>query len=102
MHARFYDVLHFERDDYDKSSRGAVMITVPIMSVIRALTICAAACPGGDTMAANQYQTKAGYAALGLLRQQEPSVLLDATNADGKTVTLQLDRCGDVVWETAC
>lgn len=54
-----------------------------------------------DTAAANQRLSEAGYTALGLLRQQGPRVLLDATNPQGEAVTLELDRGGEVVRESA-
>ena len=35
------------------------------------------------------------------MRQEGPRVLLDATNPDGETVTLELDPQGQLVRETA-
>lgn len=57
--------------------------------------------PVVDTVAINQRLTEAGYDSFGLLRQEGPRLLLDATNPDGETVTLELDRQGEVVRETA-
>ena len=57
--------------------------------------------PQFDTVAANQRLTQAGYSAFGLMRQEGPRVLLDATNPDGETVTLELDPQGQLVRETA-
>ena len=54
-----------------------------------------------DTAAANQRLSEAGYTTLGLLRQQGPRVLLDATNPQGEAVTLELDRGGEVLRESA-
>lgn len=57
--------------------------------------------PAFDTVAANRQLTEAGYGAFGLMRQEGPRILLDATNPDGETVTLELDRDGVLVRETA-
>lgn len=57
--------------------------------------------PQFDTVAANQRLTQAGYSAFGIMRQEGPRVLLDATNPNGETVTLELDPQGQLVRETA-
>lgn len=54
-----------------------------------------------DTVAASQRLTEAGYTALGLLQRQGPRVVLDATNPQGEPVTLELDRNGELVRESA-
>ena len=54
-----------------------------------------------DTVAANQRLTEAGYTQFGLMRQQGPRLMLDATNPDGEAVTLELDLQGQLVRETA-
>lgn len=59
------------------------------------------AAPQFDTVEANQRLSQAGYTALGLLRQDGPRVLLDATNPQGEAVTLELDPRGQLVRETA-
>ncbi|CAM3089213.1 hypothetical protein PANO111632_02465 [Paracoccus nototheniae] len=57
--------------------------------------------PQFDTVAVNESLTGAGYSAFGLLRQDGPRVMLDATNPHGETVTLELDPEGEVLRETA-
>ncbi|WP_265499899.1 hypothetical protein [Paracoccus beibuensis] len=59
------------------------------------------AAPTIDTVAVNQRLTEAGYRQFGLLRQEGPRLLLDASNPNGEQVTLQLDPQGEVVRETA-
>ncbi|WP_405406117.1 hypothetical protein [Paracoccus sp. Ld10] len=54
-----------------------------------------------DAAAASQRLTEAGYSDLGTMQQKGPRVMLDATNPDGETVTLELDRQGQLVRETA-
>lgn len=60
-----------------------------------------AAAPDFDTVAAGQRLSDAGYTALGLLRQQGPRIILDATNPQGEAVTLELDRMGELIRESA-
>lgn len=54
-----------------------------------------------DAVAVNQRLTQAGYGSFGLLRADGPRLILEATNPQGETVTLELDRQGEVVRETA-
>ncbi|MGR3197979.1 MAG: hypothetical protein ACU0DM_04480, partial [Paracoccus sp. (in: a-proteobacteria)] len=54
-----------------------------------------------DTVAVNRRLSEAGYGQFGLLRQDGPRLLLDATNPDGEAVTLEFDPQGEVVRETA-
>lgn len=54
-----------------------------------------------DSVAVNQRLTQAGYGGFGFLRADGPRLILDATNPQGEAVTLELDRQGEVVRETA-
>ncbi|WEF25342.1 hypothetical protein [Paracoccus sp. S3-43] len=54
-----------------------------------------------DPVAVNQRLTQAGYSGFGFLRAEGPRLLLEATNPQGEAVTLELDRQGEVVRETA-
>lgn len=54
-----------------------------------------------DAVAVNQRLTAAGYTGFGFLRADGPRLLLEATNPQGEAVTLELDRQGEVVRETA-
>ena len=45
--------------------------------------------------------TQAGYQNFGFLRPNGPRVMLEATNPQGEAVTLELDRQGELVRETA-
>ncbi|VDS09683.1 hypothetical protein PARHAE_02889 [Paracoccus haematequi] len=54
-----------------------------------------------DSVAVNQRLTQAGYSGFGFLRAEGPRLLLEATNPQGEAVTLELDRQGEVVRETA-
>lgn len=62
----------------------------------------AAAVPADfDAVAVNRQLTEAGYKDFGLLRAAGPRLLLEATNPQGEAVTLELDRQGEVLRETA-
>ncbi|WP_295045568.1 hypothetical protein [uncultured Paracoccus sp.] len=54
-----------------------------------------------DTVAVNERLTQAGYTGFGFLRADGPRLLLEASNPQGEAVTLELDRQGEVVRETA-
>lgn len=54
-----------------------------------------------DAVAVNQKLTQAGYQNFGFLRPNGPRVMLEATNPQGEAVTLELDRQGELVRETA-
>lgn len=54
-----------------------------------------------DAVAVNQRLTQAGYSNFGFLRPEGPRLMLEATNPQGESVTLELDRQGEVVRETA-
>ncbi|WP_374299429.1 hypothetical protein [Paracoccus sp. (in: a-proteobacteria)] len=54
-----------------------------------------------DSVAVNQKLTQAGYKDFGFLRAEGPRLMLEATNPQGEAVTLELDRQGEVVRETA-
>lgn len=54
-----------------------------------------------DAVAVNRALTEAGYTNFGLLHADGPRMMLDATNPQNETVTLELDRQGEVVRETA-
>lgn len=54
-----------------------------------------------DAVAVNQRLAQAGYTGFGFLRADGPRVMLEATNPQGEAVTLELDRQGEVVRETA-
>lgn len=54
-----------------------------------------------DTVAVNQQLIQAGYGNFGILRAEGPRLMLEATNPQGEPVTLELDRQGEVVRETA-
>lgn len=56
---------------------------------------------GFDAVAVNRKLTQAGYKDFGFLRAQGPRLMLEATNPQGEAVTLELDRQGEVVRETA-
>lgn len=56
---------------------------------------------GFDTVAVNQRLSQAGYGNFGFLRADGPRLILDATNPQGETVTLELDPQGEVVRESA-
>lgn len=54
-----------------------------------------------DPVAVNQSLIEAGYSQFGLLRQEGPRLLIEATNPAGEAVTLELDHKGEVTRETA-
>ena len=54
-----------------------------------------------DSVAVNQQLIQAGYGNFGFLRAEGPRLMLEATNPQGEPVTLELDRQGEVVRETA-
>lgn len=54
-----------------------------------------------DAVAVNQRLSGAGYTGFGFLRADGPRLMLEATNPQGEPVTLELDRQGEVVRETA-
>ena len=54
-----------------------------------------------DAVAVNRRLTQAGYGGFGLLRAEGPRLILEATNPQGEAVTLELDRQGELVRETA-
>lgn len=57
--------------------------------------------PPVDAAALNQALTGAGYSDLGELRPEGRRMLIDATNAAGESVTLEVDPAGEVIRETA-
>ena len=62
----------------------------------------AAAVPADfDAVAVNQRLSEAGYTGFGFLRAAGAGLMLEATNPQGEAVTLELDRQGEVVRETA-
>lgn len=62
----------------------------------------AAAVPADfDAVAVNRRLSDAGYTGFGFLRADGPRLMLEATNPEGEAVTLELDRQGEVVRETA-
>lgn len=62
----------------------------------------AAAVPADfDAIAVNQRLSEAGYTGFGFLRAAGAGLMLEATNPQGEAVTLELDRQGEVVRETA-